>query len=53
MICDWAGGRGGAVWAARWCFGMLFGVLFEVPVTVRAHVCNIDGQVLFGALFGG
>ena len=32
---------------------MLFGVLLEVLVTARAHFCEIDGRVLFGALFEG
>ena len=34
-------------------FGMPFGVLLEVLAMARAHCCEIDGGVLFGALFGG
>ena len=31
---------------------MLFGVLFEVPVTVRARVCEIDGRFGGGSSLG-
>ena len=33
----------------RCFFGMQFGVLFEVLLTVRAHICRIDGG---GAVWG-
>ena len=33
-------------------FGVLFGVLFEVLVTVRAHSCEIDGRVPKGMRTG-
>ena len=61
------GGRwaaGAVIWGLCWCTGacglwcllVLFGALFEVLVTVRVHVCKIDGAgawVLVQVLFQG